>query len=333
MGFDINEISKNSKGGTELMLEGLGKRLDPTLLEDFQIIPSRVRELDDTKIRVLWLHDLPGDPESEHLKNGGHEKFHQLVFVSNWQMQQYVAYYKLPWSKCFVIENAIEPTKRDEINKSTDKIKLIYHTTPHRGLEILIPVFEKLAEKYDNIELDVFSSFKIYGWEHRDEDFKQLFDACRNHPKINYHGTAPNEVIRETLKQSHIFAYPSIWVETSCISLMEAMTSECLCVHPNYGALYETAGGTTMMYQMQDKMHDHANAFYSQLDNAIELLNTQDHEMLRNFKGVQKGYADLRYNWERVTNVWTNLLTNLQRRYPTVESRKNPGMMFHYQVG
>ena len=87
MGIEVNEISQKSNGGTELMLRGLQMRLDPALVEAFQIIPSRVRELDEKKIRVLWLHDLPGDPESEHLKNGGHERFHLLVFVSNWQMQ------------------------------------------------------------------------------------------------------------------------------------------------------------------------------------------------------------------------------------------------------
>ena len=57
MGFDVNEISVNSKGGTELMRAGLEERLPADLLENFQIIASRVREKDDSKIRVLWLHD------------------------------------------------------------------------------------------------------------------------------------------------------------------------------------------------------------------------------------------------------------------------------------
>ena len=334
MGFDINEISKNSKGGTELMREGLEQRLDPALIEDFQIIPSRVRELENDKIRVLWLHDLPGDPESDHLKNGGHEKFHQLVFVSNWQMQRYIEYYGIPWSKCVVIENAITPTPRQSIKKSDDVFKIIYHTTPHRGLEILVPVFEKLAEKHTNIELDVYSSFKIYGWDQRDEQFKQLFDRCRNHPKINYHGTVSNEEVRKAVAEAHMFAYPSIWVETSCISLMEAMSSECLCIHPNYGALYETSGGTTMMYQMQDKLHDHAQALYNHMDSAIELATGQarDEDLVRNIKGLQKGYVDLRYNWDKVTNLWVHLLQILKAKYPTSESRKDQGPLFHYKV-
>ena len=321
MGFEVNEISANSKGGTELMRMGLQQLLDPALVDNFQIICSRVRELDETKIRVLWLHDLPGDPESEHLKKGGHEKFHLLVFVSNWQMQQYINYYGIPWSKCLVIENAITPIKKESISKSPDKIKLIYHTTPHRGLEILVPVFEQLCTKHDNIELDVYSSFNIYGWAERDKQYKELFEKCKANPKINYHGTVSNEEVRDALAKADIFAYPSIWPETSCISLMEAMSAECVCIHPNYAALYETSSGMTIMYQWHEVPNMHASMFYNQLDAVITQM--QGDTGLEGVK-IQKSYADLRYNWQRVQMVWTNVLEALSRNYEKVESRKLP---------
>jgi hypothetical protein len=57
-----NEVDENAMGGTELMKYGLFDRLDPELLKQFQIIPSRVRGLDPDKKKILWLHDLPGDP-------------------------------------------------------------------------------------------------------------------------------------------------------------------------------------------------------------------------------------------------------------------------------
>ena len=93
--MEVNELSKNAKGGTELMMERLHASVDKELLDQCQIIPSRVRDLDESKIRILWQHDLPGDPESEHLKNGGHSRFHKIVFVSNWQMQAYINHYNI----------------------------------------------------------------------------------------------------------------------------------------------------------------------------------------------------------------------------------------------
>lgn len=309
MPIATDELSANAMGGTENMKYGLAQRLDPDVLDKFQIICSRVRELDPKLIPIYWLHDLPGDPESEHLRSGGYTKFEQLVFVSNWQMQSYINHYKIPWYKCMVMPNAIEPIEYKE--KKFDKIKLIYHTTPHRGLQLLVPVFIELAKKYDNIELDVFSSFEMYGWKQRDEPYQELFDACKNHPQINYHGYQPNSVVREALRDAHIFAYPSIWLETSCIALLEAMSAGCLCVHPNYGALYETSANLTWMYQYVEDPRDHIGIFYQELNNAIRFI--QDDHIVRSVEST-KSFVDSMYNWDRRVQQWDTLLKNILRR-------------------
>lgn len=309
MPIATDEVSKNAMGGTERMKFTLAQKIKPEILDHFQIICSRVRDIDSKLIPIYWLHDLPGDPESEHLHRGGYNRFEKLVFVSNWQMQSYIDYYKIPWYKCIVLQNAIDPIP--SVEKNYDKIKLIYHTTPHRGLQILLPVFVKLAEKYDNIELDVFSSFKIYGWEQRDEPYKALFDLCKEHPKINYHGYKPNEEVRKALQEAHIFAYPSIWLETSCISLLEAMSAECLCVHPNYGALYETAGNLTWMYQYQEDQRDHMASMYFELDLAIQSI--KDDHLISSLK-TNKSFVDSVYNWPRRTNQWETFLTEILRK-------------------
>jgi len=322
MAIAIDEVSANAMGGTELMKFGLQDRVDPELLKEFQIIASRVRDLDDTKVRILWCHDLPGDPESDHLKNGGWNKFHKIVFVSNWQMQAYVNHYNIPWSKCIVIQNAIDPMRM--MQKPKDKIKLIYTSTPHRGLDILYPVFDKLCEKYDNLELDVFSSFKLYGWPDRDKQFEPLFDALKNHPKINYHGTQPNSVVREAVENAHVFAYPSTWVETSCLCLIEAMSAGLVCVHPNLGALYETAANWTFMYQFNENKNEHAKMFYTVLESAIEEYDRDDMDVrLVN----QKGYTDAFYNWQSRSSQWTALLKSLLN-----EPRALPSQTFSYRT-
>ena len=83
----------------------------------------------------------------------------------------------IPYFKSIVLNNAIDPI--EPLEKPDDKIRLIYHPTPHRGLELLVPVFEALCNEHNDIELDVYSSFKIYGWEQRDDQYKQLFDRCK----------------------------------------------------------------------------------------------------------------------------------------------------------
>ena len=308
MSLSTDELSKNAMGGTELMKHALIQKMDPELMKNFHITASRYRgpHEDGDRVELYWLHDLPGDPESAHLANGGWNKFEKLIFVSNWQFQWYQRHYGMPWHKCVVLQNAIEPITP---NKQKDgKIRLIYHTTPHRGLELLLPVFDALCKKYDNIELDVFSSFNAYGWPERDQPYEPLFEFARNHPKINYHGYQPNEVIRDALAKADIYAYPSIWQETSCISMMEAMSAGCEIVHPNLAALSETAANWTAMYQWIEDKRDHAQLFYSVLDSAIANLHTEGTQSRLH---SMKSYADIFYSWTLRELQWEHFLKGM----------------------
>ena len=300
----------DAKGGTEMMKEGLLKRLDPALANQYNIICSRVREISEDKKNILWLHDTFNDPEAAHLKEEeSRKRFAKLVFVSDYQWNCYSLAHGIRPSESIVLKNAIEPIKLPEAKEKSGPLKLIYHTTPHRGLEILVPVFERLYEDYgDKIHLDVFSSFNIYGWPQRDEPYQELFQACKNHKGITYHGTQPNEVVREYLAAAHIFAYPCVWPETSCISLMEAMSASVATICPNLAALPETSANFAVMYQYHEDPNVHANIFANVLNKVIDKFWQDEHQAKLNF---QKIYADNFYSWDQRILEWDNLLKSL----------------------
>lgn len=315
--MEKNELNVNAKGGTELLMERLYAALPSELLEQFQIIPTRVRELDESKFRILWIHDLASDPETNHLRNGGWERFHYIVFVSYHQMNQFVQKYNIPYSKCIVLYNSIKPiddtidTKFSAPYIDKNGIKLIYTSTPHRGLELLYPVFHQLSKDYENISLDVYSSFNLYGWSDRDKQFEHLFNLMKDHPKINYHGTVPNDEVRKAVADSHIFAYPSIWEETSCLSMIEAMSGGNICVHSTLGALPETAGSTTAMYMFTEDHQEHMNRFYGSLKQIIEnLINLKDYARLGKIR------ADTTFNEQIIMHNWKVILEGIIRQNP-----------------
>lgn len=306
-----DDITSTAMGGTELIATEMVKRIDTDLLSKFNIIHSRVREYDKNKKTVYVCHDLPGDPESNHLAQGGYNKFDRIVFVSNWQMQRYIDFYGIPWYKCVVLHNAIEPIDIDvseSYGQNGKEVKLIYHTTPHRGLDILLSAFDKLSQEDDNITLDLYSSFKIYGWGERDEQYKDLFAFADAHPKITNHGSVSNEEVREALKRADIFAYPSKWPETSCLALIEAMSAGCMCVHSNYAALPETAANWTMMYQYMDSVNDHTKIFYANLKGAVASCRKENNYFVQH---NAKAYIDLFYNWDTRAMQWTAFLKSL----------------------
>ena len=254
-------LSRNAMGGTEMMRGRLLKSVPQNLLSNVAIHFSRPREIYDDVPNILYCHDLAADPENRILLNDGWKQFAKLVFVSHWQRDQYISMYGIPYSMCAVIENAIE-TEFEYVERPEGPIRFVYHTTPHRGLELLYPIFDALTKEFDNIHLDVFSSFEIYGWKERDKPYEKLFDALKAHPKVTYHGTKSNDEVLAALKQSHIFLYPCIWTETSCIAMIEAIKCGCTVIHPSLGALPETAGGATVMYDYTEDHNMHANVAY-----------------------------------------------------------------------
>jgi len=296
--IDTN-LSRAAMGGTEQMRKRLIDGVDATLLKNVAIHLSRVREFYNDVPNILWCHDLCEDTENKVLSNDAWKRFDKFVFVSCWQRDTYIQRFGIPYSRCTVIENAIEPA--ESITKPTDKINLIYHTTPHRGIELLYPVFDALVdddELTNRIHLDVFSSFAVYGWEARDKQYESLFAKLRSHPNITYHGAQPNHVVREYLSKAHYFPYPCIWKETSCIALIEAIEHGVVAIHPNLGALPETAGRNTYMYEFTENVNDHANRFYQMMKWAL-IIDIKSHKVIN---------SNPRHNIKTFINKWSTLL-------------------------
>lgn len=311
--YDLMETSiqnRNARGGTEILQDKLYSALPRDLLQQCQIYLSRVESpLKKDKIRIFWAHDLAGDAmATKALGAGKWRKFHRIVFVSNWQMQTYIQKFEIAWSKCVVIHNSIDAIERHQ-KPNDGRINIAYYANPIKGLALLVPVFDELSKIYANIRLNVYSSFDLYGWDERDKQLMPLFDMCVAHPKINYHKSVSNREIREILKQQHIFAYPSVWQETSCLALIEAMSAALLCVHPNYGALPETAANWTVQYQYHEDPISHAHRFYEVLD---RILSHYDFAAVQPKLKAQKIYADTFYDWNEKKEEWRYLLMSLQ---------------------
>ena len=148
-----------------------------------------------------WVHDLAQDPEMQHLKDKGWEKFDGMVCVSHWQRQLVENFLGVPASMMHVLQNAIEPIQPHEKPDAKECVNIIYHTTPHRGLELLYPVMEWVESTLPDINwhLDVYSSFGIYGWEERDKPYEGLFKRIKDHPRMTYHGHVPVSYTHLTL--------------------------------------------------------------------------------------------------------------------------------------
>ena len=300
-------------GGTELMKDWLITKLEKkktNLLKKTQILLFDEKPKINKK-NILWLHDLPNDNRLQHLRDKQTlQKYEKIVFVSHWQQFLFNAYLHLPYGKGVVIQNSIDPISIHDKPKD-GKINVCYFSTPHRGLEVLLNAWEILQnnkELRDKIELNIYSSFKIYNRPDREKEVEHLYAKAKKMNNVNYNETITNKQIRQMLKSQHIMSYPSIYEETSCLCLIEAMSSGCLSVIPNFGALPETSANFARMYGYQEDKTIHAEVHANVLKKAIEnfwIKETQTHLQR------QVDYFHNFYNWESRISEWEKLLKSI----------------------
>ena len=301
----------DSFGGGDNQLRFLLKYLPDESFKDINLILNSTSHdlIERDKINVLWVHHFVNQKEIQNLGSKNYvDKLDWIIFNSNWNFEKYVYQFKIPESKSIVIRNAIE--KIDFEKKPKDKISLIYHTTPWRGLVHLLKVFKNL--NLENVELNVCSSTIIYGKKFDDQlgkKYENIFNECKNTKNVNYSGFLENKKIIELLKNMHIFSHPSIWPETSCISAIEAMASGCEVVTTNLGALYETCSPFATFVGF-DRNFDNLEKKYSKtlLKSIKNYWSNENQNKLK----MQSEAINATYSWDVRFVEWKNFFNEIR---------------------
>ena len=308
----LKKINSECYGGSESQLKLLLKYLPDESFKDINLILNNTNYdlLEKNRKNILWMQHFTNQKEAQNLGSKDYvDKLDYIVFNSNWNFEKFQYQFKIPESKSTVIRNAIE--KIDFQEKPKEKISLIYHTTPWRGLSHLLKVFQSLD--LENIELNVCSSTMIYGKKFDDiygKKYENIFNECKKTKNINYLGFIDNKKVIELLKKTHIFAYPSVWPETSCISAIESMAAGCEIVTTNLGALYETCApfGTFVGF---DRNFENLEKRYKKiLTNSIRnFWSTENQEKLK----LQHQSINLLYSWNTRLNEWKFFFDEIRR--------------------
>lgn len=296
-------------GGTEILVNTLKENLD---FSGINLIVSVCRpELIVPNKKNILLQELSYDQENvQGMRSPSFvDAIDCFIYDSHWCYEKFRERFNAPPWKSVVIKNAT--TAFDIKPKAQGKLKLIYTSTPWRGLHVLLKAF-KLLNRTD-IELDVYSSTVIYGpafAQSVEGQFDQLFKELENTPGINVKGYAPNQQIRAALEKAHIFAYPSTFEETSCISAIEAMCAGCQAVVTNYGALFETCGEYAE-FVSYDSNHDRLAQNYANVLNTVidQYWSEENQKHLQE----QAEFYNKHWTWEKRLTQWQKLLSRLKK--------------------
>ena len=306
------------RGGTELLIENLIKYCGNEWQQwcDIHLIAPINTKIQKNKTTVLWCHLNTENENVQGLRDKSVlEQFDWFIFVSHHQYQEFQRVFGVMPERCVVIKNAIEPIENKQ--KSKDKIKLIYTSMPWRGLDILLDAVELVDRDF---ELDVYSSLRIYGSEYERQAMPQyaaLFERAKNQPKVNYYGYATNEKVKLALLDSHLFTYPSVFAETSCLSAIEAGAAGCSLVTTNLGALPETCAGFADYVSFTTNRDWLVSEFANKITSAIDdfWLDTNQQKLQ-----LQSNYFQDLFSWNRRKTEWNNFFQRIKSVQPLLQT-------------
>jgi len=297
-------------GGTELQYNLLYKYVSNELLDKFQIttsVPEKIPLAED-KINILWVQNSYDQPNLVpwFKDKSNHHKYDWYVFNSHWCAEKFRMAFNVPPEKCTVIKNAIETFNDRKTYKKGDPIKILFTSTPWRGLNVFLGAMQLIDNPL--ISADVFSSTKIYGSEFAEKvgkTYQPLFDQAEQLENVNYKGFASNDVIMANIQDYHLFVYPNIWEETSCIAAIEALGNGLHGIVTNYGALYETCSEWATYVQYQRDYQLLSRMFSYAVKGVADILHTDGVQVMLD---SQQRFYKKYYGWDKRKEEWTNFL-------------------------
>lgn len=178
-----------------------------------------------------WCHDLqmPGAHKAD---------FDKIVALSEFHKNYLVETNGVPENKIVLGFNGINPD--DFVGETTkDPLKVVFSSSPDRGLVQSIDIV-RVARKISGLDIKLHCFYGTHNMrkmgltEWADSIEKKISDHSEF---VVYHGMVNKKTLMKHFKESAVWLYPADFIETSCITAMEAMAAKTYPIVRAMGAL------------------------------------------------------------------------------------------------
>lgn len=183
----------------------------------------------------VWSHDLltpGGQAQDQYEKYWCLSGFHK-EFVQDMQ--------KVSPDKIDLVFNGVDLSLFDqEVEKNPWKV--FFSSSPDRGLERCIEICKRAREDVvmGDLELHIFYGTGNMRKMGMVEEADRLDKLVRDHDFVKFHGFVPKKELVRHMLESAVWLYPADFIETSCITAMEAVSARAWPLVRNMGALKYT---------------------------------------------------------------------------------------------
>lgn len=265
----------------------------------------------ESKKRFFWTGDAW---DNSHTYGIGDQRFIKKVdgifAVSDWQADTLSRSSGFPREKISILRNGIHIPYFSGTEQKKRK-RLIYSSTPMRGLKYLPKIYLELKSRHADLEMHIFSSADRYAkqWPpifSADEPFEDLFATLNQLPDVRIEGSILQKNLAREFMKASILAYPTDFEETSCITAMEAQAAGCVVVTSDLAALKETVGSAGFLLQGDPSMEAYQRQFIEICDRLLSNDSFFEH-----YSNLGKERA-LGYDWKLRAE---DFLKNLQNQH------------------
>jgi GR25 family glycosyltransferase involved in LPS biosynthesis len=247
-------------------------------------------------------------------------KINGCICQTKWHKNLFIEQYPQLNDKIFTINNGILVDKF--IHKPIKIInRFIYTSCAERGLDRLLELWPSIIDVLPDAELFISSYNKFPQNDYE----KQLDKIIKNHESIKHVGCLNKYKLYELMSSSEFWLYPTNFNETSCITAMEMLMSDVICLYYPIAGLVDTLGDYGITVERGNEL------------NTILNLSTKQKYDIRQ-RG--KKYA-LSCSWANRANEWINLFydnynnseelkTNMIQNGTIIETTNNIDIIIKY---
>ena len=187
----------------------------------------------------LILHDLI--PQGEIIIRD--EKLRKILCLSEWHCEQFKNMFEILKDLVIPFGYGIDFNlfSKDVVKQ---RHKFIYSSFPHRGLLPLLEMWPSIYSKYPDAMLHIHCD--VDGkWVNlvRPDEMNKIKELLKTHPEgIYYEGWTSKSKLAENWLTSQIWFYPCTFLETFCLTALEAAITNTLVITTDLGSLQNTVG-------------------------------------------------------------------------------------------
>ena len=186
----------------------------------------------------IWAHDVHLIPYGSTLNEGEivakwNKYIDGCVCQTEWHANEYRNKYPQLKDKMHIINNGINTSLFSVVNKKQTN-KFIYTSRTERGLTILLELWPKILDYLPDAQL-VISTYTKFPLNQDEERVKAVIDKYPE--SIRHLGQLNTVQLYSEMSSAEYWLYPSIYPETSCITALEMLMSEVICLYYPYAGL------------------------------------------------------------------------------------------------